>query len=100
MHGVLHIPGLTRNLIYVRKMDDARVKTIFEKETCRMVRGEMVLLKGVHFGTLYMLKGSTISDGSGNMPHFCLVFYVASIYVSIVGQFSTHGFFRWFSISI
>ena len=61
--GVLHIPGLARNLIYVRKMDDAGVKTIFEKETCRMVQGEMVLLKGVQFGTLYKLQGSTISDG-------------------------------------
>jgi hypothetical protein len=39
------------------------VKTIFEKEKCRMVRGEMVLLKGVQFGTMYKLKGRTISDG-------------------------------------
>jgi hypothetical protein len=61
--GVLHIPGLARNLISVRKMDDAGVKTVFEKETCRMVRGEMVLLKGVHIGTLYNRKGSTIIDG-------------------------------------
>jgi hypothetical protein len=61
--GVIHIPGLSRNLIYVRKMDDARIKTIFEKETCMMVRGEMVLLKGVWFGTLYKMQGSTISDG-------------------------------------
>jgi hypothetical protein len=61
--GVLHIPVLARNLIYVTKMDDARVKTIFEKKTCRMVRGAMVLLKGVWFGTLYKLQGSTISDG-------------------------------------
>jgi hypothetical protein len=45
--GVLHIPGLARNLISVRKMDDAGVKTIFEKETCRMVEGAMVLLNGV-----------------------------------------------------
>jgi hypothetical protein len=44
-------------------MDDAGVKTMFEKETCRMVRGEMVLLKGVWIGTLYKLLGSTISDG-------------------------------------
>ena len=43
-------------------MDDGGVKTIFEKETCRMVLGEMVLLKGVWFGTLYKLQGSTISD--------------------------------------
>jgi hypothetical protein len=61
--GVLHIPGLAINLIFVSKMDDAWVKTIFEKETCRMVRGAMVLLKGVRFGTLYKLQGSTISDG-------------------------------------
>jgi hypothetical protein len=61
--SVLHIPGLDRNLIYVSKMDDAGVKTIFEKETCRMVRGATVLLKGVRFGTLYKLQGITISDG-------------------------------------
>jgi hypothetical protein len=61
--GVIHIPGLARNLIYVRKMDDVVVKTIFEKETCKMVRGEMVLLKRVRFGTLYNMKGRTISDG-------------------------------------
>jgi hypothetical protein len=30
--GVLHIPRLARNLIYVRKMDDGGVKTMFEKE--------------------------------------------------------------------
>jgi hypothetical protein len=44
-------------------MDDAGVKTIFEKETCRMVRGAMALLKGVQFGTLYKMEGSNISDG-------------------------------------
>jgi hypothetical protein len=60
---VFHIQGLDRNLISVRKMDDAGVKTIFEKETCKMVLGVMVLLKGVQFGTLYKLQGSTISDG-------------------------------------
>jgi hypothetical protein len=35
--SVLHIPDLARKLIFVSKMDDARVKTIFEKETCKMV---------------------------------------------------------------
>ena len=44
--GVLHILGLAKNLIFVSKIDYARVKTVFEKETCRMFRGEMVLLKG------------------------------------------------------
>jgi hypothetical protein len=44
-------------------MDDTWVKTIFEKENCRMVQGKMVLLKGVRLGNLYKLQGSTISDG-------------------------------------
>jgi hypothetical protein len=35
--SVFHILGLAKNLIYVRKMDDAGVKKIFEKETYRMV---------------------------------------------------------------
>jgi hypothetical protein len=63
LHGVFHIPGLAINLISVRKMDDAGVKTIFEKETCRMVQGAMVLLKGFQFGTRHKLQGSIISDG-------------------------------------
>ena len=50
-------------MIYVRKMDDAGVKTIFEKETYRMVRGAMVFLKGVRFGNMYKMQGRTISDG-------------------------------------
>jgi len=35
--GVLHIPKLARSLISVSKMDDARVDTIFGKNTCNMV---------------------------------------------------------------
>jgi hypothetical protein len=50
--GVLHIPGLAKNLISVRKMDDAGVKEIFKKEIYRMVRGVMVSLNGYLFGTL------------------------------------------------
>jgi hypothetical protein len=37
LHGALHILGLARNLISIRKRDDAGVKTIFEKEACLMV---------------------------------------------------------------
>jgi hypothetical protein len=29
LHGVLHIPGLDKKLISIRKMDDAWVKTVF-----------------------------------------------------------------------
>eukprot|EP00253_Pinus_taeda_P022210 PITA_22210 len=53
--GVLHIPALARNLIFVNKLDDAGVKTMFEKDTCKMVRGALVFTRGVWVGTLYKL---------------------------------------------
>jgi ribosomal protein L30E len=42
---VMHIPKLARSLIYVSKMDDARMDTVFGKNTCKMVRGVMVLMR-------------------------------------------------------
>ena len=44
---VLHILGLDRNLISASKMANASVKTVFEKDICKMVQGEMVLMRGV-----------------------------------------------------
>eukprot|EP00253_Pinus_taeda_P016229 PITA_16229 len=61
--GVLHIPALTRNLISVRKLDDAGVEIVFKKDTFKMVQGALVLMQGVRIGTLYKLQGSTIIDG-------------------------------------
>eukprot|EP00253_Pinus_taeda_P001966 PITA_01966 len=61
--GFLDIPALAKNLIYVSKLDDAGVKTVFEKDTCKMVRGALVLMRGVRIGTLYKLQGSTVVDG-------------------------------------
>jgi len=60
---VLHIPELTRNLIYVSKMSDVGVHTMFEKETCKMIQGAIVLMTRVCNETLYMLLRSTISNG-------------------------------------
>jgi hypothetical protein len=37
LHVILIIPGLARNFISISKMDNASVKTIVEKETCKMV---------------------------------------------------------------
>ena len=61
--GVLHIPALAKNLIFVRNMDDAGVKIVFDKDTCKMVWGSLVLMRGVWIGTLYKLPGSTVIDG-------------------------------------
>jgi hypothetical protein len=64
---VLHILGLERNLIYVSKMSDAGVHTLFQKDSCKMVRGVMVLMKGVWIGTLYKLLGNVDSTGCNNI---------------------------------
>ena len=44
---VLHIPALAINLIYVRKMDDAGVKIVLDKDKCKMVQGALILMWGV-----------------------------------------------------
>ena len=44
-------------------MDDAGVKTVFEKYSCKMVWGALVLTWGVRIGTLYKLQGSTVIVG-------------------------------------
>ena len=62
----MHIPALARNLISISKMDDVGVKTMFEKDTCKMVRGALVLMWGVQIGTLYKLQVSTVIDGCNN----------------------------------
>jgi hypothetical protein len=59
---VLHIPGLARNLIYVSKMSDAGVHTLFYKDMCNMVIYFMVLMKGFWIGTLYKLLGNVDSN--------------------------------------
>jgi hypothetical protein len=64
---VLHIPGLDRNLISVNNMSDARVHTLFHKDICKMVRDVMVLMKGVHIGTLYKLLRNVDSTGCNNI---------------------------------
>jgi hypothetical protein len=53
--GVLHIPKLARSLISISKMYDVGLDTVFGKKTCKMVRGAMVLMRGVRCGTLYKL---------------------------------------------
>eukprot|EP00253_Pinus_taeda_P009991 PITA_09991 len=64
--GVLYIPALARNLITISKLDDVGVKTVFKKDTCKMVRGALVLMRGVRIGTLYKLQGRTIINGCKN----------------------------------
>lgn len=66
LSGVLHILGLSRNLISVSKMVDAGVKTVFEKDRCKMIRGAMVLMRGVQYETLYKLLGKIVIHECNN----------------------------------
>jgi hypothetical protein len=65
--GVLHIPILARNPICISNMSDARVHTLFHKDSCNMIRGVMVLMKGVWIGTLYNLLGSIDLNGCNSI---------------------------------
>lgn len=42
--NVLHISAFAKNFIFVSKMDDTRVKTMFEKYTSKMVQEALVLM--------------------------------------------------------
>ena len=50
-------------LISINKLDDAGVDIVFGKNTCKMVREEMVLMRVVRCGTLYKLLWSTYTNG-------------------------------------
>ena len=60
--GVLHIPNLAIKLISVEKMDVAGVKNMCGDGGFKMVRGSMVLMRRVQYGTLYKILGSTFND--------------------------------------
>jgi hypothetical protein len=64
---VLHISGLEINPISINKMSDAGVHILFQKDSCNMVRGAMVLMRGVWIGTLLMMLGNANSTGCKNI---------------------------------
>jgi hypothetical protein len=53
IYGVMHIPKISKSLISVSNLDGAGVDTILGNGTCKMVRGEIVLRRGVWCGNLY-----------------------------------------------
>jgi hypothetical protein len=56
-------PRFGQEFFPIRKMDNAGVKTIFQKETCKMVRVAMVLLKGVPLELCIRCKESLLVMG-------------------------------------
>jgi hypothetical protein len=45
--SVLHISSLERKIIYIRRKSDACVHTLFHNDMFKMVKGVMVLMRGV-----------------------------------------------------
>jgi hypothetical protein len=62
--GVLHIPGLARNLLSVSKLNDVGVQVTFVHGGCKMTRGSIVLAKGERIGTLYKLDAKPVCCNS------------------------------------
>jgi hypothetical protein len=64
---VLHISGLERNMISINKMIDTGVHTLFQKDSYKMFRGVMILMRRVHIGTFYKMLGNVDSTGCNNI---------------------------------
>lgn len=48
-----------RRTLHITRMSDVGVRIMFEKDSCKMVHGVMVLMRGDWIGTLYILLGRT-----------------------------------------
>ena len=67
--GVVHILDLERNPISVSTMEDTGVRSVFEKDTCKMVRGAMVLMQVIKIGTVYKLLGKTNGNSCNQVAY-------------------------------
>ena len=62
LKGVRYVPQLKRNLISVGALEASGMVISVRDGDLRMIKGSMVVMKGVRRGNLYYLKGSTITD--------------------------------------
>jgi len=59
---VRELTGVKRNLIFVEILETSGMVISVRDGDLRMIKGSMVVMKGVRRGNLYYLKGSTITD--------------------------------------
>lgn len=66
MSDVKYVPGLTTNLISVRRLTEKNLKVVFEKDLCKICDGNgIVVATGARIGGLYQLcRGPTPWSGS------------------------------------
>ena len=60
--GVRYVPQMKRNLISLGILEASGMVISVRDGDLRMIKGSMVVMKGVRRGNLYYLKGSTITD--------------------------------------
>lgn len=65
LNEVRHVPSMTKNLISMSLLDSKGFKYSGGDGVLNVYRGSDVILKGFMHGTLYLLKGSTVT-GSAN----------------------------------
>lgn len=62
--NVRHVPDLRKNLISLGVLESSGCKIVAYKGILKVVRGSMVVMKGVCHGNLYALLGMTITDNA------------------------------------
>lgn len=75
---VRHVPDLRKNLISVGALDSGGCKIVIWNGVKKVVRGSLVVMKGIRQGNLYALLGTTVTgnvvvgtSGSGGDPCKC-----------------------------
>jgi len=74
LKDVRYIPQLKKNLISVGALEALSLEVSIRDEVLKMVKGSMVVLKGVRRNNFYYLKGSTVTGQvatSTNSDNYC-----------------------------
>ena len=61
---VRHVPELRKNLISEGVLDSGGCKIVTWEGVKKVVRGSLVVMKGIRQGNLYVLSGTTVTDGA------------------------------------
>ena len=64
LKNVQHAPKLTKNLMTVEQLDDIGYNIMFHARSWLVKKGNLIILKGQKFGSLYSLYISSVKEHS------------------------------------